>query len=638
MTVSIDIDLDALGAKMEIANLRVMLESLGDDVDFDLDLDGELGDTLENLSDTMEEISESFSENMDETITRLENLEFDDIDMVDRGGGDSGGDTGSDSGDESDNRRLSKLFNALDRSTEEIRGRAGLDSDGSDSEDSRRTFSLLEQGWQIDNDRMERVRRMLSQGEAGSLQQKLDSLYGDDFDFTIDRELTNKMREKGESGLYGQSEFGTTSLDRYKDERDVDGIDTPDIDNDSSRRKGGLLSSLSGFNKKLNKSFKKLIPSMSTWINMLGMAVPALAAMAVQAAGVAAAMGSIAVAGGAVIGLGLIGHGDSMAESFRNAGKEVDELKQGLFNAFEPAADLFAPTQSEFFDFIPGEMDRVQQAMQGLLVFENDFFSLFRGLTKFVTEFFGVITKNSDAISYLTKRFSHLLGSSILDLFRGLLDTTKNNQEMLVQLGATLKVVAVAMYEVFLMVSKAIIWLSPLFILIAKGAKILNNDFAAGILGAIGLFYILGNLLPAIYLGFQALGFALQRSTIPAIGRLMAFTSGWISQKLIDIGVNYAWAASIGAVATAVLALAAVSGIGMLISGAGLLGMGSMKSEIPTGGDYSPSGGSSGGGTVINEGDTVNVEMGNADNATMEKFSDMRGGGGTRGPTGGSYT
>jgi hypothetical protein len=361
--------------------------------------------------------------------------------------------------------------------------------------------------------------------------------------------------------------------------------------------------------------------------------------MAVQAVGVAAAMGAIAFAGASLIGLGLIGHGDSMAESFRNAKEEINELKQGLFEEFEPTADLFSGIQTEFFDFVPGEVDRIAKSMEGLMKFEDEIFSLFRGGTQFISQFIGVITENADLISYLTDKFSTLLGMSILDLFEGLLSTTQENQGMLVSLGSTLKVVAVAMYEVFLMVSKAIIILAPLFALIAHGAALLNNDFVAGMLAALGLLYLLGSVLPAIYLGFQALGFALQRSTIPAIGSLMSALAGYITQALVAIGVNGALAASIAAVSTALLTLAAISGIGLLISGSGLLGMQGMKSEIPKGSNIPDSYSSGGGGgqTTINEGNTVNVDMRGGDNSQMEKFKDM-GSGGNYGPTGGTYT
>lgn len=646
MTVNIDIDLNARSAHVKLGALKAQIEALEDDIDLDLDLDGDLGDTLDDLTDTMDELSESFNSDLNETIDRLEALELDDIGVVERGNGDSGGDTGSDSGDGGRDgtatRRMRNLFDAFDRGPKEIFARMGIGSSGDGSSGSGfdreklKDFRLFGGDGPIMPKDLE-VEYNMDEERRDSLQNMIDSIFTqEDFEFEISRTHSNR-----EGKLYGDTNYGLMSWDQYDKARGIERQKThsglPGSDDDRNNR--SLLSGLSGFNKKLNRGFRKLIPSMSTWINMVGAAVPALAAMAVQAAGVASAMGAMALAGGAIIGLGLVGHGDSMAESFRNAQQRVADLKKEVFEEFEPTADLFSGIQAEFFDFIPGEMSRIATSMEGLTVFKDDLFELFRGGTQFISEFFGIITDNADLIGYLTERFSSLLGSSVLDLFKGLLSTTSENQEMLVQLGKTLKVVAAALYEVFLMVSKAIIWLAPLFVLIAHGAKLLNNDFAAAMLGSIALLYILGSILPGIYLGFQALGFALQRTTIPAISSLMSYVAGVITQFLVWIGINGALAASIAAVSTALLTLAAISGIGLAISGAGLLGMQGMKSQIPSDGDYSPGGSGSGSGTtIINEGDNVNVDLSNADTSTVEKFSDMGSGGGDRGPTGGSYT
>jgi hypothetical protein len=635
-----------MGAIQEVAQLRLALESLEDDIDLDLDLDGDLGDKLDELGEAMDNLTDSFNSDLNDTIDRLEGLEFDDITVRD-GNGDSGGDTGSDSGDyipsakqffdggvyDDDNDNNSPLRQSLEKFHNNVDGiRDAFDvADGISAGEKRMDFRQA----------LGEPTKSFTKDDADGIQDKINSVYTqDDFQFDV-----NRSASKREGELYGDTNMGLQSFDAYKQKRGIEGSLSVGANYPGGNDKKGIFQKLPGSIegigdgvRGMKKSFKKLIPSMSTWINMVGMAVPALGAMAVQAAGVAAAMGSMALAGAGIIGLGLIGHGDSMAESMRNAGKQVDELKKGLFEAVEPTADLFSQTQAEFFDFVPGEVKRIARSMEGLLVFEDDIFSLFTGMTEFVADFFNLITSKADTISDLTSTFSKLIGQSILDFFGWLLEAADKNQKMLINLGASAKTFAIAMYNVFVAVSRAVVMLRPFFGVLSFIANLMNNSLVSGMLAVAAVLYMVSTAVVGLSGAFFTLGMTMLSSLGPAISAITMALSSYIGGALVAIGVNASLAASIGLVTSAVLGLAAVSGIGLLVSGAGLLASDMMKPDSASGSFGGSGSGRGGSQTIINEGDTVNVDIGNADTATMEKFSDMRGGSGSRGPVDGSYT
>ncbi len=674
MTVSIDIDLDALGAKQEIGQLKLMLESLDDDLNIDFDLDGDIGDTIDKLSEAMDDLSESFNSDLNETIDRLESLEFDDI-SVKRGYGNSGGDTGSDSGDrhvpsarqyfsggplndDDGGQPLQRSLQKFHRNIESISDFNGVASRLNDFERTDR-FSRINSdvpNWTGDYD------------FDSSFEDRIDSSIFDSFDRS-EEEIKSRMGyspTESMSRIRGTSDMDLLSWDAdqpsplsdelrkvWGEPENTDPFNFgADIGLPGKNKNGkGSLSNLPKKFKNirtvvdgLSNSVKRLIPSMSTWINLVGMAVPALGALAVQALGVASAMGAIALAGGAMIGLGLLGHGDTMAESMRNAKQQISNLKQNLFEEFEPVADMFAPIQEEFFNFIPTQMDGITGSLEGLRVFKDDIFSLFRGGTQFISEFIDVITENESIISDLTKTFSKLIGQSILDFFEWLLQSTSENKQMLIELGGILKTVASAIYNVFMMVSRAIIMLRPFFSILSWIGKLMNNSLISGMVAVVAVMYVVASAIGGIISSMTVLASVLGTGLIPLFSSMFTYLSTYIFQTLAATMANYGLAASIANVAAALGTLLAMTGVGLLLAGGGLA-LGKMMGigDVPGGKGASSSignwsGGSGGGKTVVNEGDTVNVDIGDSDTASIEKFADMRGSGGDRGPIGGSYT
>jgi hypothetical protein len=89
--------------------------------------------------------------------------------------------------------------------------------------------------------------------------------------------------------------------------------------------------SLNGVLSRSNGILRRMIPTYQMWISALAAILPLIIVLGVSAFGLAAAFGAVAVAGAGLLGLGLIGEGDSMASAFENARQSVQEFKQELF-------------------------------------------------------------------------------------------------------------------------------------------------------------------------------------------------------------------------------------------------------------------------------------------------------------------
>lgn len=623
MTVNIDIDLNARSAFVKLGGLKAQIEALSDDLDLDLDLDGDLGDTLDNLTDTVEDIFETFDSDLNETIDRLENLDVDLGGAPVEGGGDSGGGTGSDSGDGNADR--SALYRWLNKDSREVIGRmGGLERDRYRIRDNLR--GVGDNGGFITSGRMGNVRESLSMaGSDGSI-------------------LRSSTADK--SFLSGMGDFASDSGARRFGGGLKSGL-LSSHDPGSGESFGDKMAKARRAIDSMKKSMKNAIPSMNTWFNLIAAAIPALGALIVQALGVASAFGAIALAGAGMVGLGLIGHGDSMAESFRNAGEEVDQLKKDLFETFQPSAQLFSGIQAEFFDFMPGELDRVSESMRNLLPLKGEFFEMFTQITKFISQFFKSIGQNSGLISELWDNFKGIIGSGIISLFEWLMKTTQENQPMLIKLGQAFKILALTLYDIFLVVSRAIIVLTSFLGILRWVGKFLNNKFTSWLLAGVIAIYAMITAFTLLTGSLGAVATALGTGLIPLFSGIFSTLSAYIFQTIAATVANYGLAASIANVAAALGTLMAMSGIGLLVAGGGIAlgksmgltdgfgGGGGIGSSAPT--DFS--GGGSSNGTTNNyyEGDNVNVDLSGGDTASYEKFADMQSGR-DRGAVDGSYT
>jgi hypothetical protein len=236
-----------------------------------------------------------------------------------------------------------------------------------------------------------------------------------------------------------------------------------------------------GFNV-MGRKLKDIIPSMGQYMQLLAAAIPVLITFAVEALGVAAALGAIGVAGAGIMGLGLMGDADNLAEGMSNAKSELQDFKEEMFDALQPAMQTFSPIQERMMDAIPGGMGGIVEEMQGLAQFEGTLMALGGMAAGGIERFFAIINNNADAISQLSKRFGSLIGTALLDFFEFLIQEAASSQDLLVNLGATLVELGKILFSVAKFVSKLVASLKPLFQFFSFIAGLLENSLLASIL------------------------------------------------------------------------------------------------------------------------------------------------------------
>jgi hypothetical protein len=585
--VSIDIDLDASTVQAQLVGLKAQLESLEDDFDFDLDLDGDLGDTLDDLGDSLDNLTDGLTDDLNESLDRIDNMDPVIVEQV-SGGGDSGGDTGSDSGDRHDENGFG-LFNRKPswKQLQEASKTKPRDTDGS-------LASAID-----------RIREKVPGGYA-TKETNVDSA-------SVRRDrIRSKLGSKLGGGGYSM-EYGGFIPDSNKWDVGTDG------------KRSGVLNKLDGAGDKITDSFRKAIPNMQMWWNIIGALLPALGAFAVQAAGVAAAMGSVAVAGGAVLGLGLIGHGDSMSEAFGNAKETLSELKTELFQTMQPTAQLFAPITDRFFDKVPGQVDKIADSMEGLTAYEGILNSMLEGGADVIARFFNILVRNEDIISDMASKFGAVLGDTLLNLFEWLLQTGYENMDMLMRLGRSLGMIAVTLFNVFMLVGRATAMLVPFFEILAGVSELLNNSFFSGIFAIIAGIFILTTAVSGLFSAFLSIGTLMMGVTIPIFSTLFTMIQGVTMNILLATSATYAFAQ---AIATAVAAATMLAGIG-LVAWTGLQAAKGMKNANKIANQAGAAGSMPGGGGRGNGGGTTNnynyrIDVGgDPDNSQIEGFADI---------------
>jgi len=507
MTVDISVDLKAGEAYAELAKLETLLKSMGSDMesvnfdfgDFDVD---DLADGIDDLIDSLEKADKKMSSIGDEIRDAANSLdEVGAIDVnhhTDNGGGRSGGDnfnidlpdflnangggggsSGGVMGDgDGDAPALgsAQMVRAIERSFGFDRG--SLSTELVDAMNVDEVNEAIADFYHDKHDSSQRERNLGVASIPGAFRLPKSDSVGQD------RSLRDVMEIQDRRNRLQAMNLDTPSMDM----RDAYStgffgrISGPDDD-----RLEGVRERVNGFESKLSR----LKPTIGKFYTLLGLLSPLLIAAGVQAAGVAAAFGSIAVAGGAVIGLGLIGHADSLQGSMQAAKEEAQKLKQDLFNVFQPTAQSFAPISAEFLDFAPEELTRTSREMQGLVQFSDTLFNLYEAGVGGVTEFFAIINRNGPAVSDLTTRFAGLLGSGALDFFEFLLQSAADNQRLLISLGETLVSVAVIIFNVSMAVGRLATTFLPFVKVVAFLSGLLNNKFGMALLMVIAYTYIL---------------------------------------------------------------------------------------------------------------------------------------------------
>ena len=594
--VTIKVDLNATPALNELAELEVLMKSIGNDFR-EMDT-GSISNDIQEMVDALEKAEnrlDGVNRQMRDTARIWNEMDF--SEMPDGftsdeggagGGGGSSGGAGTGGGSDKDSSRdlISKL-DSLYGSHENI-------------------FRTGEQFKMFDGQRRAPNGQFISN--------TLDPLYDEGSQVTRGRfgGLTSVRRRRlqDQENWDGSNLFAANDTDIFKSDRSrflEHAREMLDIDDGGSITGGKFIDSFDG-------KLKKMMPTMRKWYQLFALITPLLISAAVQALGVAAALGSVAVAGGALIGLGLIGHANDMGAAFDEAGNQVQDFKEDLFEAFSPTAQQFAPISAEFLDRAPTDLQEVAKSMQGLTRYSDTMIRMWSALTGGLAEFMNILVRNEDAISQLSLRFGGLIGSGILEFFEWLIQSAYRNQEMLLGLWDVLVSVAVIIYNLSTAVSTAVAAFAPLLEILVVISELMNNSIIINLITLIALLLMIGRAAMVIYTlygGFMAV----------ATGVKLAIT--WMTAYQVST-----W----GAVA-ATLALVGVLGmltLGVSTAIGGALTAGMMSGTAPTGPSTRGNGGGPefGGGSGLGGSDGITVNNHNTYKLTnygqMDKASENR--------------
>lgn len=336
------------------------------------------------------------------------------------------------------------------------------------------------------------------------------------------------------------------------------------------------------------KTLKRLRPTMRKWWSLLALIIPLVIAWGVQALGVASAMGAVAAAGASIIGLGLLGHAEDMGAAWSQAQEQLQTLKEEMFEVFQPTMQTFAPIQAEFFDFAPGQLEKVASAMEGLVAYEDVIFAAFSGMTNWIAQAIDGMVNAEEAVSQLAMRFGALAGNAIIDFFGWLLDEATANQELLIELGAALVKVGEIIYQVSMAVSRFVIAFSPVLDILAVMAQLLNTPVIGSLLSFILVLGIVTAKVLAVMRSILLLKLTLELLGITATQAGASFAASIAASMKSAMAWIASTIASLGALRAALVA----TGIGALVVGAGMVLSNFMGSFSPGG----PPGGGGGGG------------------------------------------
>lgn len=609
MAVEIKIDLDSSKAHGKIEALETRLKAVNDSLDLDFNIDEDLKDNIQKLTEELKKIEIDVDYDDLERAAALKSMLQGDIDT-------------------DLNVNTDKALQEIQDSLDPPDG-SGIDHDG-----QARKFA----GQKGDDARFSRF--MDSFKRWTSQPRMADGTFGPN---SFKRDFLEGHRTSQIGDHRGVGSYAPGRLSRMQDamrrRRDMDfrtsGLDfnidsLPDLGRDdyiTSPSKDGKM--LSG----LKKRFKSLIPSMNAFYQLLAISIPYLVVMGTQLAGIASAMGSVAVAGGAILALGLVGHGDDMASSWENAKEQLSTLKKELFETFQPTMQTFAPIQERFFDTLPSELDSVASAMEGLTAYSGTLFAALRGISDWVTNGIRGMVKYEDILSQLAMRFGELLGTNINQFFRFITKEAYTSQGMLIKVGSAVKDLIVGAYNLFKVVVRITAVFAPLIGVLSYVAGLLDNKLIVGILTFSVVAGATIYTVLALSNAFAVLGAVSVSGLIPALISLHGTMTMYIHQALATVMANHALAASIASViSVATLGVGAILGLGAALSAVnGMNAVADVRHQMNGGaGGYSGGsigGGGAGGGTtqnIVNEGDTYNMEVnGDIDNPTEQGLRDI---------------
>lgn len=346
--------------------------------------------------------------------------------------------------------------------------------------------------------------------------------------------------------------------------------------------------SISGMNSALNSIAWSILPTnMYKWYSILAMLLPLIIAMAVQLAGVATAMLSVVGAGAAMMGIGLLGFGENMAESMEMARRELRQFKRDMFGAFQPVAQEFAPITQEVMNTLSFRIQSggLVDALSGLKQFEDTFQRAIDGIIGWLGRAINTMVQFEPILSQMAMRFGQIAGNRIISFLSWLTEEAYMNQEAFISFAGALADALHGLYNIIMVAAKLVAVFSPIIWAVKWLTEHIRDDMAMALM----FFTMVGWGAVKMLLAILAVGTKL--SQLGLLSTLQAWGAGLL---------GLAGKALVAAKSMGILASVAAATLGILTLGAGLVVVGAslkaasnvMSALLP---DEVSSGGPSGG-------------------------------------------
>ena len=299
--------------------------------------------------------------------------------------------------------------------------------------------------------------------------------------------------------------------------------------------------------KRIGEKLRAVLPTdMRKWYRLIAMLLPMLIALAGAAVGLVAAFGALATAGVAMMGIGLLGWGDSLGESMRNVKKEVGQLKEELFDVIRPAAIAFQPFTAELFDSLPRMVDNLVEPLQALADSNYDIWWLdsLRGASEWFSDLLWAASDLAPQIQAIGTAFGTAFGTWLINFLTRMTTEVYENWEMWAKLTRSFLAIINIIYELSKVLAFLVAILEPFFLLFGKIADLIGNDVLSAILAAVVAMWALDFVLAAIagkglFAIFSSWAAAIwgASSAAAVLNAVLAWTSGVLDTIIGKLGV-----------------------------------------------------------------------------------------------------
>ena len=381
--------------------------------------------------------------------------------------------------------------------------------------------------------------------------------------------------------------------------------------------------------KGLRSSLRRAIPTMHQWHSLIAGLLPMMIALAGATIGLVAAFGALGTAGVLMGGIGLLGWGDSMAQSLNNVQRRLNALKNELFDVLRPASGLFQPLTDELFDNIPDMVDNLVEPLKALdeTGFGEWWLDALTGISYWFGELLWAASDMATEIQSVGSAFGRAFGSWLIQFLRWIVAEVYNNWDAFSSLTRVFLDLILILYNLSKVFSFVIAVFEPFFRLLAAISDLIANRWVVSILAAVtAMFSLFGVMSMVAYL----------IALIKASAIAMAFYQMAVSAGTL-VGALGAVKAALAFIIGQLFTVNALTGGLLLLSGlvVGGLAWKSMSGSgpggpSPSGGNRRPPGfggspaGASGGVTMNFYGDVGNREYQRLKDEFPSMYSDER--------------